>query len=95
MHLISDTTLIRYSYKGQKGKLRFKEFDNITNLIATAAADSIIKGEEEEDEIEACGTITDVEEKLKLKKRKFKEYKKSAETYFTKEYIKSASTRCV
>ena len=35
-HLIKDSFLKQYSYKGQSKKLRFKNYDNITKLVVRA-----------------------------------------------------------
>ncbi len=78
-HLISESELQKFSYHGRRGKLRFKEYDNITKLIVCACSDSMLRhhtAEKEEDE-----------EKL------FLEMKKSVDLYFTKEYIKHAKKR--
>lgn len=77
-HMISDTLLKEYSYLGRKGKKRFKDFDNVTKLIV-------------------CATLKSLTDKNKLDTSN--EHKidlvpyKSVEDYFTKEFIKSASTR--
>lgn len=78
-NLISDSELQKFSYLGRKGKLRFKDYDNITKLIVCACSDSMLQGHTEGTEEE--------------KRQRVLEMKNSVELYFTKEYIKHAKQR--
>lgn len=83
MNVVSDKILKDYSYQGRprRGikKLRFKDYDNITDLIVKASTDSFIKTSE-------VGKVKKTEDECKL-------VEKTVEMYFTKEYIKQAPRR--
>ena len=81
-NFISDKILKEYSYKGQGPKLKFKQYDNLTKVIVASTIESMKRKHHEifgKDKIE-----TDDE-----KKKLYGEI----ESYFTKEYIKKASSR--
>lgn len=78
-HLISDSELQKFSYLGRKGKLRFKDYDNITKLIVCSCSDSMLQDHTTKNK--------------KIKKNRFSVMKKSVNLYFTKEYIKHAKQR--
>ncbi len=81
-HLICDGLLKKFSYHGQRQKLRFKEYDNITKLIVLATKESLrrvhrdIYGKEKVESPEDAKKLYD-----------------EIEMYFTKEYIKKAEYR--
>lgn len=107
MHIVSDNVFKDYSYQGRT-KLRFKDYDNIKDLIVKASTDSFIKTtevsklgqetyeeetDEEKDEDEDEDKDEEKDEETAIKNKKFKAIEKAVENYFTKEYIKHAQKR--
>lgn len=81
-HFISDKVLKEYSYLGQRNKLRFKDFDNITKLIISSTIESMQRVHRD---IFGKNKEETEEEKKSLYE--------SVHSFFTREYIKKAEQR--